>query len=140
VTDILAVIAAVRKHPATAGRSLRVAAAGKVAIPALFAAALDNGIEALYLSGALTSFRDLVDSEIYQQSFGNFLPGFLNHTDLPDVAAALAPRRLVLAGAVDARGDTADADAVRRQYGTGNVSIEPVAKWTRERLIAFASE
>jgi dienelactone hydrolase len=140
VTDILAVIAAVRKHPATAGRRLRVAAAGKVAIPALFATALDNGIEALYLSGALTSFRDVVDSEIYQQPFGNFVPGLLNHTDLPDVAAALAPRHLVLAGAINARGDTADADAVRRQYGAAHVSIEPEARWARERLIAFASE
>jgi len=140
VTDILAVIAAIRKHPATAGRRLRIAAAGKTAIPALFAAALDKGIEALYLSGVLTSFQDLVDSEIYQQTFANFVPGFLNHTDLPEVAASLAPRRLVLAGAVGARGDTAEADSVRRQYTSANVSIEPEAKWTRERLMAFAVE
>ncbi|MBZ5594316.1 MAG: acetylxylan esterase [Acidobacteriia bacterium] len=140
VTDILAVVAALRKHPVTAGRRVRVAAAGKLTVPALFAAALDQGIEALYLSGGLTSFRDVVDSELFNQSFANFVPGLLKHTDLPEVAAGLAPRRIVLAGAVNARGQTAEAAAVRQQYTAGNVSIEPEAKWTVERLVSFAGD
>lgn len=139
VTDILAVAAALRKHPATAGRRIRVAAAGKLTVPALFAAALDKGIDALYLSGGLTSFRDVVDSETYNQSFANFIPDLLNHTDLPEVAATLAPRSVILAGAVNAQDETADAGAVRQQYTAANVSIEPEAKWTVDRLIAFAN-
>ena len=140
VTDILAVVAALRKHPVTAGRRIRVAADGKLTVPALFAASLDQGIEALYLSGGLTSFRDVVNSELFNQSFANFVPGLLNHTDLPEVAASLAPRRIVLGGAITAKGETADAAAVRQEYSAGNISIEPEAKWTVERLISFAGD
>src|SRR5690348_6285180 len=50
VTDILALFAALRKHPATAGRPIHVAAQGKLTVPALFAAALDNKIQSLYLA------------------------------------------------------------------------------------------
>jgi hypothetical protein len=140
VTDILAVVTALRKHPATAQRRVRVAAAGRLTVPALFAAALDKRIDALYLSGGLTSFRDVVDSELYNQPFANFVPGLLNHTDLPEVAESVAPRRIVLAGAVNARNETADVEAVRRLYSAGNLSIEPDAKWTVERLASFAND
>jgi hypothetical protein len=138
VTDILALVAALRKNPSTAGRRIRVAAGGKLTVPALFAAALDPGIDALYLSGGLTSFRDVVETEIYSLTFANFVPGFLNHTDLPEVAAGIAPRKIVLAGTVNAKGESADASAVRLQYTADNISIEPDAKWNIERLFAFA--
>jgi len=140
VTDILAVTAALRRHPATKGRRIRVAAAGKLTVPALFAAELDKEIEAVYLSGGLTSFRDVVNSENYNQPFGNIVPGLLNHTDLPEVTAAMSPRRVVLAGAADARGETTDVAVVRQQYTGDNITVEPDAKWTAERLIAFANE
>jgi hypothetical protein len=109
-------------------------------VPALFAAALDKRIDGLYLSGGLTSFRDVVDTEIYSHPFGNFVPGLLNHTDLPEVAASIAPRRIVLAGAVNAKGDTAKVDAVRQLYAGTNFTIEPDAKWNVERLMSFAAE
>jgi dienelactone hydrolase len=140
VTDILAIVSALRKHPATAQRRVLVAAAGRLTVPALFAAALDKRIDGLYLSGGLTSFRDVVDTELYNQPFANFVPGFLNHTDLPEVAASITPRRIVLAGAVNARDETADVEAVRRIYSAGNLSIEPEAKWTVERLMSFAGD
>ena len=139
VTDILAVTAALRRHPATAGRRIRLAAAGKMTVPALFAAAMDKDIDALYLSGGLTSYRDIVNAEVYNQTFANFIPGLLNHTDLPEVAASIAPRRIVVAGASDAHGGTAEVEAVREQYPGANITIEPEAKWTVERLVAFAS-
>ena len=139
VTDILAVTAALRRHPATKGRRIRLAAEGELTVPALFAAALDKEIEAVYLSGGLTSFRDVVSEENYNQPFGNFVPGLLNHTDLPEVAATVAPRRIVVAGAAGARGETADVASVRQQYTSDHVTVEPDAKWTAERLIAFAN-
>ena len=139
VTDILAVTAALRRHPATKGRRIRLAAEGELTVPALFAAALDKEIEAVYLSGGLTSFRDVVSEENYNQPLGNFVPGLLNHTDLPEVAATVAPRRIVVAGAAGARGETADVASVRQQYTSDHVTVEPDAKWTAERLIAFAN-
>jgi len=141
VTDILAVAAALRKHPAASGRPIRVAASGKLTVPALFAAALDPKIEALYLAGGLVSFQDVVESEQYAHPFANFVPGFLNHTDLPEIAATLAPRRLLLAGVVNASDKTLDAATVRRIYEaadrSGSLSIEDSAEWTASRLIRY---
>jgi dienelactone hydrolase len=136
VTDILAIVTALRAHPATAHRRILVAASGKLTVPALFAAALDQRIDGLYLSGGLTCFRDVVDSEIYNHTFANFVPGLLNHTDLPEVAASIAPRRIVLAGAVNARGSTAKVDDVHQLYPGGHVVIESEEKWTVEKLVS----
>lgn len=136
VTDILAIVAALRAHPATASRRIHIAAAGKLTVPALFAAALDQRIESLYLSGGLTSFRDVVDSEIFSHTFANFVPGFLNHTDLPDIAASIQPRRIVIAGAVNAKGFPVKADDVRQLYPGAHINVEPEEKWTVEKLFA----
>ena len=106
-------------------------------MPALFAAALDQRIDGLYLSGGgLTCFRDVVDSEIYNHTSANFVPGLLNHMDLPDVATSIAPRRIVLAGAVNARGATAKVDDVRQLFSGAHVVIEPEEKWTVEKLVS----
>jgi dienelactone hydrolase len=139
VADILAFVAALHQHPATAQRRILVAATQKLTVPALFAAALDKRIDGLYLSGGLTSFSDVVDTEIYSHPFGNFVPGLLNHTDLPEVAASIAPQRIVLAGAVNAKGDTAKVDAVRQLYAGTHITIEPDSKWNVEKLVSFAS-
>jgi Acetyl xylan esterase (AXE1) len=138
VTDILAVVSALRKHSATAGRPIRIAASGKLTVPALFAAALDTEIEGLYLSGGLASFRSVVDSESYDHPFANFIPGLLNHTDLPEIASSLAPRRIILAGPVGARGETLTPEAARQIYA--NAVIEPNAQWSAARLISYAAE
>jgi hypothetical protein len=144
VTDILALVAALRKHPATAGSRIRIAAAGKLTVPALFAAALDPGIQGLYLSGGLVSFRDVVDTEMYDHPFANFVPGFLQHTDLPEVMASIAPRRVTLAGTVNAKGQTMEVESARQIYAGanqgGNISMQSDAGWTVERLFSYATE
>jgi len=130
VTDILAVIDALRALPEFAGRRIVVAAQGMAATPALFAAALSPSIDALYLAGGLVSFRNLVDTESYSHPFGNFVPRLLNHTDLPEVAARLAPRRVVLAGAVDGAGKRMAAAEVRAVYAqAANVEVRPDPGW-----------
>jgi dienelactone hydrolase len=144
VTDILALVAALRKHPGTAGMPIRIAAGGKLTVPALFAGALDPGIQGLYLSGGLVSFRDLVDSETYDHSFANFVPGLLQHTDLPEVIASLAPRHIALAGTVNAKGDAIELESARHIYAdanrAGNLSIQSDPGWSVERLLSYASE
>lgn len=139
VTDILAIAAALRKLPVTAGCPIRIAAAGKLTVPALFAAALDPGIEALYLSGGLISFQDIVDSERYAHPFANFVPDFLNHTDLPEIVASVGPRRIVLAGPVNGEGTALPVEAARAICTSSNVTVEPNAEWSAARLLAFAA-
>jgi dienelactone hydrolase len=133
VTDILAIVAALK-------RPVRVAASGKMTVPALFAAALDRNIESLYLAGGLLSFQDIVETEDYKHPFGNFVPNLLNHTDMPKVAEGLAPRRVVIAGPVNARGATLEPEAAAQTYAGANITFEPKADWSAARLIAFTRD
>lgn len=134
VTDLLAITAALCRHEALADERVVLAASGKMTVPALFAAALEPRIEQVYLSGGLVSYRSIVETEAYSTPFENFAPGLLLHTDLPEVAASLAPRRLTLAGAVNASGETLDAAEVRNVYRSNNVLIRPKAQWDLEAL------
>jgi dienelactone hydrolase len=130
VTDILAVAQALRHHAAASGRRLILAARDTVTPPALLAAALDRGIELVYLAGGLVSYRSLAETENYRHPLANLLPRVLEETDLPHVARAIAPRRVIVAGAVGAAGDTLDENSVRSAYaGAPNVEVRPRALW-----------
>jgi dienelactone hydrolase len=135
VTDILAAAAALRAHPGLSGRKLRLAAWGRLSLSALFAAALDPRIDDVYLSGTLLSYRDVIETEEFRTPLADFVPGLLLHTDVPDVARSIAPRKVVLAGSVNAKGVPAPAAEVERLYaGAGNVVVKPRAAWTVEAL------
>jgi pimeloyl-ACP methyl ester carboxylesterase len=143
VTDILAVAASLRTYPETAGRPIHIAAFRKLTVPALFAAALDPEITSIYLAGGLVSFQNLIDTEMYSYPFANFIPGLLNHTDLPEIAATVAPRRITLAGCIDAKGFTVPGDAVRNTYRSanqkGNLFIREQAEWSVATLVSYAN-
>ena len=134
VADVLAVVAGLRKHPVVGSRSVVLAARGKMTVPAIFAAALDSNIRELYLERGLVSFRSVVDTEIYDHPFANFVPNLLRHTDLPDAVAQLAPRRVRLAGTVDAAGNRMDAGAVRGVYAGEHVAVAEKTGWDLETL------
>ena len=129
VTDLLAVVQGLRSRPDLKGRRLILAARGFPAVPALFAAAIEPAIDGLYLSGGLVSFQSIVDTEDYDHPFGNFVPNLLLHTDLPELAASMAPRRVVLAGAVDGAGHRLAPDEVRKHYSAAHVEVLPDALW-----------
>jgi hypothetical protein len=129
VADILALTAALHDYG-----PIHLAASGELTVPALFAAALDPRIESLYLAGGLISYRSLAETETYKAPLATFLVDVLAHTDLPQLAASIAPRRVVLSGAVDAAGNRASAAAVQALYASPNVKIEPEYQWTAEAL------
>ncbi len=127
VTDILAVLEALRHHEGVSGRPLFVAAQGKMTVPAQLAAALDSKFNALYLSGGLLSFRSIVETEYYTHPFVNFIPGILCHTDLTELPT---PRRLVLAGVVDAAGRAVPVAEVQTAYAkAANPEVRAEARW-----------
>ncbi len=132
VTDILAVVEA-------CGRAVTLAGAGSMAVPALCAAALDPRIRTVYLSGGLVSWTSLLVTDNYKETFANFLPGVLRQTDLPHIARTIAPRRVVIAGAVNGEGKTVEADSVKRLYGDG-VEVRATAEpWTEAAMAALLS-
>lgn len=65
----------------------------------LYAAALDERIGALVLSGCLASFRQSIMALPHCED--SYLPGVLRYADLPDIAALLAPRPLFVESGMD---------------------------------------
>jgi dienelactone hydrolase len=137
VTDILAVLEALRHHEGVAGLPLVVAARGEWTVPMQFAAALDSNFAALYLSGGLLSYRNIVETENYTHPFANFVPGILRQTDLTELPG---PKRVVLGGVVDAAGNKVPVDVVRAAYSrAANVEVVADAHWDTATLAALGS-
>jgi dienelactone hydrolase len=135
VTDILAVLQALRHQDA--GLPLIVAARGEWTVPTQFAAALDSNFATLYLSGGLLSYRNIVETENYTHPFANFVPGILHSTDLTELPG---PKRVVLAGVVDAAGNALPVDVVRTAYAkASNVEVTADARWDTATLAALGS-
>ena len=101
VTDIIAAVQALRRAPGSRRRRVVLAARGILTVPAQCAAALDRRIDAVYLSGGLVSYRNVMETEEYlggnyarsqTDLFGSVVPRLLSHIDLPDLAASIDPR------------------------------------------------
>lgn len=67
----------------------------------LYAAALDERIASVAATRSLLSYEAVVENELYTHRFPTFAPGLLRDFDLPEVAAMVAPRPLLLANPVD---------------------------------------
>jgi dienelactone hydrolase len=130
VTDILVLIQALK----IANRPLTLAARGRLSVPALFAFAASKDVSSLYLAGGLASFRSVLETELYSQPLSNFAWDLFRRTDLPLAAAQSAPRRIHLAGAVDASERPIAADELRRIYSSANVEISDEPAWDERSL------
>ena len=66
VTDLLALVAALRNQPGLEGMEISIAARGQLTVPVLCLAALDSSCRNLYLAEGLVSFRSIVETLEYQ--------------------------------------------------------------------------
>ena len=73
---------------------IHVAAKGWGAIPATFAALLDDRVKQVTLKHALSSYSDVAEAEDYDWPLSSFLPEVLKTFDLPDCYRALEAKRL----------------------------------------------
>jgi hypothetical protein len=71
---------------------------------ALHAAALEPRIKRLTLEGALVSWSAVVRTPVSHDQLTNVVPGALAAYDLPDLAAAVAPRPLTIRNPADPTG------------------------------------
>ncbi len=130
VTDILALLRAIGQPEAC------IAARGRLNVPALFAFAGSESAAALYLASGLVSYESVLQTENYQQPLANFAWNLFRSTDLPLLAAQSAPRRIHLAGAVDAANRRMSVDEVRRIYPGDNIRISSDPTWDPSVLAA----
>lgn len=124
-----------RDHLNVAADEICVLAFGELGIPLLHAAAEDDSLVKTALVGPLLSFQSVVTSRFYSLDPGSLIGNVLTAYDLTDLAASLAPRRLLMLNPVDAQGRpatddlvTKSTDVVRRAYNglgaTGKLRIE----------------
>jgi cephalosporin-C deacetylase-like acetyl esterase len=135
VADLLALADALLKRREIAERGLAIAARAALTAPALFAAALDTRVQSVYLSGGLVSYRNLAQTEDYAYPLANIVPRMLERADFPQIAASMAPRRVIVAGAVDAARRPLSTADVRRIYAAANVDVRPAAEWNADALV-----
>ncbi|HET9320985.1 MAG TPA: alpha/beta hydrolase family protein, partial [Bryobacteraceae bacterium] len=95
---------------------VRVIGRGMGALWVLFAAALDPRISRTVCEGCLLSYRTLASADRYLHGASIFIPDVLKHFDLPQVAAAVAGRRLAILDPMDAMKSAVDLETARQAY------------------------
>jgi dienelactone hydrolase len=86
------------------GGTCHIVASGAAAPAALHAAALDAKIPELTLEGGILSWAAVLKTPITKDQLSSVVPGALALYDLPDLAAAMAPRKLTIKSPVDPAG------------------------------------
>jgi dienelactone hydrolase len=114
--DVLAAVEYLLGRKEVDPRRLAAAGHGLGGLLVLYAAALDERIQSAAVTGALLSYAAILESELYTHRFGAFVPGVLRDFDLPEVAALVAPRRLLLLNIVDQLHRRVEPEEVRRTY------------------------
>jgi dienelactone hydrolase len=83
---------------------------------ALHAAVMNDRVKAVTLDAALVSWDNVLRTPISNNQLANVVPGVLKVYDLPDLAAALAPRPLTIRNPVDAAGKPLSKEAAEEAY------------------------
>ncbi len=90
---------------------------GSACITVLHAAAINHkNIKAVTLEGCLVSWDNVIRTPIHHNQLANAVPGVLAAYDLPDLAAAIAPRPLTIRNPVDAAGKPLTKEAAEQAY------------------------
>lgn len=91
----------------------------------LHAAAFSPDISRVALIDSLSSYHSAAATELYAPQFiETFVPGALRSYDLPLLAAALAPRRLILHNTVNGGAQLLPVDSVRREYALAYAAFD----------------
>jgi hypothetical protein len=100
VQDLLAVVGCLAAGKETAGRPLHAVGVGTAGPIVLHAAALDPRLRVVTLERSVLSWSAVAHTPITYNQLTSVVPGVLEVYDLPELAAALAPRSLTVRAAV----------------------------------------
>jgi cephalosporin-C deacetylase-like acetyl esterase len=125
VRDVIRGVDYTLSRPEVKRQSVRVVWKGMGALWTLFAAAHDLRIQSAICEGGLVSYRSLTDHDRYVHGANVFIRDVLLHYDLPEVAACVASRNLVLLSPLDAMGIPVDLAKAKEIY-----------QWTKDAYAA----
>jgi hypothetical protein len=80
------------------------------------AGALDESVRSVLLDRTLATYASIVDAEDYAIALDWFVPGILQHFDIPDIAAAIYPRPVWITNALDGDGAVLSESVLRARY------------------------
>jgi hypothetical protein len=115
VYDLIAVIERMAPLSTSGIHLVGTGAAGPIA---LHAAALDSRVTELTLEGSIVSWSDVVRTPMNYDQLTNVVPGALKDYDLPDLAAAIAPRPLTIRGPVFPLGKVMSLEVAKKAYAS----------------------
>ncbi len=117
------------------GARVMLVANGRMGVPALHAAAFDSRIGSVLIEGALVSWKAVIDAKYHQDQVDNVVRGAIAHYDLPSLAAAIAPRQLVLSSLADPMGNPIPAGKVRKTYDQAELFYKVLDQDDRLRIM-----
>ncbi len=97
---------------------------GSAAVSALYAALFDRRIASVGLDGMLSSYDSVLTERLAVGVVEQIVPSALKYFDLPDVIAALAPRRVIVTGTVNPLGQKLRTESVRHEYARATTAFQ----------------
>jgi cephalosporin-C deacetylase-like acetyl esterase len=116
VWDILRCLDYLKTRPDVDGSQIRVLGRGPAGLAALMAGALEESVRSVLLDRTLATYASIVDAEDYALALDWFVPGILQHFDIPDIAAAIYPRPVWIINALEGDGAVLSESVVRERY------------------------
>jgi cephalosporin-C deacetylase-like acetyl esterase len=138
VWDILRAVDYLRSRPDVDAAPVRILGKGSSGLAALMAAVLDDRVGSVFLLQAPCSYFSVVESEEYSLTLDWFVPGILQHFDVPDIAAAMTPRPVWIVDAVDAQGSVLSESTVHQCYAERLSADSPA--WNTLRIRSTATD
>jgi pimeloyl-ACP methyl ester carboxylesterase len=124
VEDLLAVFHHLAGREDVDAARVAVLGRGQGGVLALTLALLEPRVERVALEGTVLSYLEIARARYHENLVASFVPGILKDFDLPDLAAALAPRPLWI---VDPRSPTqalVPIDRARGEYESAYAAFE----------------
>jgi cephalosporin-C deacetylase-like acetyl esterase len=119
IVDLLQTFNYLASRPDVNAEKITLLGKGNGGVVALFAAAQDTRLKKTICEDTLVSYLNFASTTFYEQSlFDVIVPGVLKDFDLPDVAAAVAPRSLQIIDARSAAEASETESEIRREYST----------------------
>jgi cephalosporin-C deacetylase-like acetyl esterase len=107
---------------------------------ALLGALFEDDVRVVYARGGLAAYQSLLESPFLNVPHDALVPGVLTSGDLADVAAALPPRPLRLAGPVDGLNRRLSAEALAKAYAPARAAYRSAGAEARLLLETTADD
>lgn len=136
VEDALAVFDYLVSRPDADPRRVSIIGKGIGGVVALHAAALEPRLRKVAVEGTILSYLAFAEAKLYEGLVDIVVPGILKDYDLPDLAAAIAPRPVLLVEPRSPAGARLNLVDARKIYGQNATPAPRAEGWTWEKTYA----